>query len=54
MLFGNPLFVNHMDYVPRREFASEEKQERLYNEMMTGDLAWNLQVGVSQNIYYNS
>ena len=53
-LFGNPLFSNNMEYTPRREFTSDERPERLYNEMMTGDLAWNLQVGVSQNIYYNS
>lgn len=43
-LFGNPLFRDHMEYVPRREFTTDEQPERLYNEMMTGDLAWNLQV----------
>ena len=53
-LFGNPLFSEHMEYTPRREFTSDERSERLYNELMTGDLAWNLQVGVSQNICYNS
>lgn len=43
-LFGNPLFLDHMDYVPRRESTTGEKPERLYNELMTGDRAWNLQV----------
>lgn len=45
-LFGNPLFLNHMEYIPRREFTSGEKPERLYNEMMTGDRAWTLQVRI--------
>lgn len=43
-LFGNPLFLNHMDYVPRREYTSDDKKERLYNELMTGNLVWSLQV----------
>ena len=42
--FANPLFLDHMDYVPRHEYADQEKRERLYNEMMTGDRAWWLQV----------
>ena len=46
-LFGNPLFRDHMEYIPRREFTTDEQSERLYNEMMTGDLAWNLQVSVT-------
>lgn len=46
-LFSNPLFSGHMDFVPRREYTSEEKEERLYNEMMTGDRAWSLQVSHS-------
>ena len=43
-LFGNPLFQDHMEYVPRREFTAGEKPERLFNEIMTGDRAWALQV----------
>ena len=42
--FANPLFLNHMDYVPRHEYADKENKEQLYNEMMTGDRAWWLQV----------
>lgn len=45
-LFGNPLFLNHMDYIPRREYTDEERKERLYNEIMTGDMAWSLQVPI--------
>ena len=43
-LLANPLFVDYMDFSPRREYTDEKKSERLYNEMMTGDLAWTLQV----------
>ena len=43
-LYGNPLFSDHMDFVPRREYTDKEKTERLYNEIMTGDRAWTLQV----------
>ena len=45
-LFSNPLFRDHMEYVPRREFTTGEEPERLYNEIMTADMAWNLQVKV--------
>ena len=45
-LFGNPLFSGYMDFIPRHEYTSEEKTERLYNEMMTGDRAWSLQANI--------
>ena len=45
-LLGNPLFSGYMDFVPRREYADEEKTERLFNEIMTGDRAWTLQVSI--------
>ena len=43
-LFEDPCYKNDMDYGPRREFTAGEERERLYNEIMTGDMAWNLQV----------
>ena len=43
-IFGCPLYDKYMDYCPCREYTTEEKTERLYNEMMTGDRAWTLQV----------
>ena len=43
-LFGNPLFRDYMEYVPHREFTTGVESERLYNEIMTADMAWNLQV----------
>ena len=45
-LLANPLLADYMDYTPRREYANEDKSKWLYNEMMTGDLAWNLQVRI--------
>ena len=45
-LFGNPLFDGHMEYVPRREYTSKDKAEQLYNEIMTGERVWQLQVCV--------
>ena len=52
-LFANPLLSNYMDYTPRREYVANDKCERLYNELMTGDLAWTLQVchDLSLNTY---
>lgn len=43
-LLRDPLLFSHMDFIPRREYADENKTERLYNEPMTGDRAWALQV----------
>ena len=43
-LFGNPLFVDYMEYIPHREFTTGAKPERLYNEIMMGNRAWSLQV----------
>ena len=45
-LLGNPLFSGYMDFIRRREYVDEEKTERLYNEIMTGDRAWTLQVSI--------
>ena len=45
-LFGNPLFSDYMDFIPRREYVDEERTERLYNEIMTGDRVWTLQVSI--------
>ena len=50
-LFGNPLFLDHMEYAPRREFTAGEKPERLYNEMMTGDRPWDLQVSGAETLH---
>ena len=53
-LFGNPLLLDHMEYVPRHEFTVGEKPERLYNEIMTGDRAWALQVSSVSKCFVQS
>ena len=53
-LFGNPLFLDHMEYIPRHEFTTGESSERLYNEMMTGDRAWDLQVSSISNAFHSA
>ena len=51
-LFKVPLFREHMDYTPRREYTDGSKKERLYNEIFTGDRAWELQVRMPCMIAY--
>lgn len=46
-LFGNPVYSGHMEFHPRRTWSSDSKQERLYSEIMTGDLPWRIQVSLS-------
>jgi hypothetical protein len=43
-IFSHPRFAKHMDYVPRRVYKTAEKLVRVYNEWMTGDAAWKMQV----------
>lgn len=51
---ANPLLRDHLDFTPRREYTNEGKTERLFNEIMTGDRAWTLQVFALTeiNVYY--
>ncbi|TDL14392.1 hypothetical protein BD410DRAFT_734142, partial [Rickenella mellea] len=46
-LFGNPLFKGHMDHCPRQVWTSPAKEVRIYDEMMTGELTWDIQDKVS-------
>src|SRR5882762_4934251 len=43
-LFGSPLFVDHLKYSPFRAFKTAEKLVRVYEEWMSGDAAWDMQV----------
>ncbi|KZS88527.1 hypothetical protein SISNIDRAFT_417979 [Sistotremastrum niveocremeum HHB9708] len=42
-LFADPRFVEHLDLIPRREYLDEEHSVRTYNEMMTGQIPWEVQ-----------
>lgn len=43
-LLGNPLFDGHMMYTPHRIFRKEDRTNREYSEMWSGDWWWNTQV----------
>ncbi|TFY52981.1 hypothetical protein EVG20_g10318 [Dentipellis fragilis] len=42
-LYGNIDFIEHMAFEPVQEFSDDEKSNRMYNEMHTGDWWWNTQ-----------
>jgi hypothetical protein len=43
-LMGNPAFRDHLVYAPQRVYADKQAQERIYDEMWTGDWWWQTQV----------
>lgn len=43
-LFAHPLFHDKLDFVPRRVYRTAERLIRVYNEWMTSDGAWDMQV----------
>lgn len=43
-LFGNPLFRDAQEFVPRKEWVDEGRSSRVYNDVMSGDRVWDLQV----------
>ena len=43
-LIGNPAFKEFMSYVPERVYVDNKGQERIYDEMWTGDWWWETQV----------
>ena len=44
-LFGNPVFANKMDFCPVWLYRNMEQTVRVYTEWMTGNAAWDMQVG---------
>jgi hypothetical protein len=43
-LLQNPIFEGHWDFTPRRVYDGPGHQNRIYNEWMTSDSAWDAQV----------
>lgn len=43
-IFGNLIFVLHMQFDPQRLWSDQLKTECIYSEYMTGDFAWESQV----------
>jgi hypothetical protein len=50
-LWANPAYLEHLTYAPERRFADEEKSERIYDELMSGDWAWETQVRDLVNLF---
>lgn len=50
-LFGNPLFADTMHYTPFREFKTAARLVRVYEEWMSGNRAWDIQVS-DKSIYF--
>lgn len=51
-LIGNPAFKEYMSYVPEMAYADEDAQNRMYDEMWTGD--WWKDMQVSRRPQYRS
>lgn len=45
-LFGSPLFSDSMLYSPFRKFKTAAKLVRVYDEWMSGNVSWNMQVSI--------
>ena len=43
-LLSHPLFESHISFVPRKIWTSAAKICRIYDEWLSGDLAWSMQV----------
>ena len=43
-LMGNPIFKESLEYAPQKHFTDEEGNNRVFDEMWTGDWWWNTQV----------
>lgn len=43
-LFGDSEFARYLVFVPEKHYGDEEKTDRLYHDMHTGDWWWDTQV----------
>jgi len=43
-LLDRPSLAPHLEYVPRKVWENDEKEDRVYNEIFTGNWAWEMQV----------
>ena len=46
-LMGNPIFEKSLEYAPQKHFTDEEANNRVFDEMWTGDWWWDTQVNWS-------
>lgn len=45
-LIGNPVFREHISYVPQKVFTTRSGTTRIYDETWTGDWWWTMQVSI--------
>lgn len=45
-LLSNPYFDRHISFVPRKVWSTAARMVRIYDEWLSGDHAWELQVGI--------
>ena len=50
-LFGSPLFADYLQYSPFRVFKTAEKLVRIYEDWMSGNVAWDMQVHQLRSYY---
>jgi hypothetical protein len=51
-LFKNPIFTNKIDFSPVRLYRDIEQTIRVYTEWITGNAAWEMQVGLQLCLCY--
>ena len=49
-ILSDPSYRGSMDFIPRRVWQDHRKQSRVYDEIMTADFAWDIQVCVQRGI----
>ena len=50
-LLSHPFFECHISFVPRKVWSTAARVVRIYNKWLTGDHAWELQVGICCYVY---
>ena len=50
-LIGNPVFEGGMRYVPEKHYEDEDLNNRVYDEMATGDWWWEVQASPCIQIF---
>ena len=51
-LLSHPLFANHISFVPRKVWTCAAKLCRVYDEWLSGDRAWSIQVSLLIYLHY--
>lgn len=49
-LLDRPSLAEHLDFTPRRAWRNKDRKNRVYDEIMTGNWAWEVQVRVYSHV----